>query len=317
MNLTAFVDVAIGLSLVYLGASLYVTIVNEFIAQTFGMRGKQLGKDLLTLIDDPNLRTRLAQSPSLRPFFDAKGRPSSYIDPVMLARLLVGAVRSASTGVATMQGIVGAIDSLPPSNVQVQLAALARSTSQNVDEFVETVGRWADRSLTTLGEVYKKRFQLISFGIGLAAAVAFDLNTLTIVDRLYRDNEARDATVAIAVEFASRTRQDTFDTCMGMPAQQRAAAAQCAPIRGLVDAVRTRNETFGRLPILWQSREGVWATLREAVPGGDWKWVGHWMGWLITALAVSLGAPFWFDLLNRLINVRHGMRRPATAAGSG
>jgi hypothetical protein len=41
------------------------------------------------------------------------------------------------------------------------------------------------------------------------------------------------------------------------------------------------------------------------------------MGWLITALAVSLGAPFWFDLLNRLINVRHGMRRPETTAGSG
>jgi hypothetical protein len=30
----------------------------------------------------------------------------------------------------------------------------------------------------------------------------------------------------------------------------------------------------------------------------------HWLGWLITALAVSLGAPFWFDMLNKLIVVR-------------
>jgi len=29
-----------------------------------------------------------------------------------------------------------------------------------------------------------------------------------------------------------------------------------------------------------------------------------------TALAISLGAPFWFNLLNRLVNIRHGMRRP-------
>jgi len=33
----------------------------------------------------------------------------------------------------------------------------------------------------------------------------------------------------------------------------------------------------------------------------------HWwslLGWFITALAISLGAPFWFDLLNKLIKMR-------------
>ena len=30
----------------------------------------------------------------------------------------------------------------------------------------------------------------------------------------------------------------------------------------------------------------------------------HWLGWLITALAVSLGAPFWFDTLNRIMVIR-------------
>jgi len=28
------------------------------------------------------------------------------------------------------------------------------------------------------------------------------------------------------------------------------------------------------------------------------------LGWLVTALALSLGAPFWFDLLNKFIVVR-------------
>lgn len=30
------------------------------------------------------------------------------------------------------------------------------------------------------------------------------------------------------------------------------------------------------------------------------------LGWVITALAVSLGAPFWFDLLNRVVKIRTG-----------
>jgi hypothetical protein len=32
---------------------------------------------------------------------------------------------------------------------------------------------------------------------------------------------------------------------------------------------------------------------REAAPG-----------WLLTALAISLGAPFWFDMLGKVISIR-------------
>lgn len=46
------------------------------------------------------------------------------------------------------------------------------------------------------------------------------------------------------------------------------------------------------------------ACLKSAYP----HWVRCWFlifaGWLITALAISLGAPFWFDTLNKLIVVR-------------
>jgi len=32
---------------------------------------------------------------------------------------------------------------------------------------------------------------------------------------------------------------------------------------------------------------------------------------MTTALAISLGAPFWFDILNRLINIRAVGKSPA------
>ena len=34
------------------------------------------------------------------------------------------------------------------------------------------------------------------------------------------------------------------------------------------------------------------------------------LGWLITAFAVSLGAPFWFDLLNKFMNIRSAGKAP-------
>ncbi|MGH9962120.1 MAG: hypothetical protein ACREBC_34160, partial [Pyrinomonadaceae bacterium] len=34
----------------------------------------------------------------------------------------------------------------------------------------------------------------------------------------------------------------------------------------------------------------------------------HWLGWVLTALAISLGAPFWFDLLNKFIVIRSAVK---------
>jgi hypothetical protein len=39
------------------------------------------------------------------------------------------------------------------------------------------------------------------------------------------------------------------------------------------------------------------------------------IGWLITALALSLGAPFWFQLLNRLVDLRGAGAKPLSASG--
>jgi hypothetical protein len=38
--------------------------------------------------------------------------------------------------------------------------------------------------------------------------------------------------------------------------------------------------------------------------GWYWQFRFHVFGWLLTALAISLGAPFWFDMLNKFIVVR-------------
>jgi hypothetical protein len=36
----------------------------------------------------------------------------------------------------------------------------------------------------------------------------------------------------------------------------------------------------------------------------------HFLGFLITAIAISLGAPFWYDLLNKLMKLRTAVKQP-------
>ncbi|MBX9964037.1 MAG: hypothetical protein K2Y35_13320 [Burkholderiales bacterium] len=91
MSLPMVVDVAIGLSFGYPGTSLFVTIVNEVIAQIFTMRGRQLVKNLRQLIDDPAVVEKPGRLPTLAPFFAGRAglRPSSYVAPTVLAQAQV------------------------------------------------------------------------------------------------------------------------------------------------------------------------------------------------------------------------------------
>jgi hypothetical protein len=307
MNLTTLVDVAIGLALVYIGASLFVTIANEYVSQLAKLRAKQLTADLRRLIDSDDAVALLKTNPAFAPFFEGgKAVGGTYVDPTVLARQLIGGLRKGATGVATMGDLVAAIAALPDSNLRTQLLAMSQVAANNVDKFVENVSGWVERSLTMLGEVYKKRMQVISLAISLAIAFVFNLDTISVASHLYRDKETRDAVTLLASDFVQQTSRATWDNCTQLAAAEREAAPECAGIDNLVEGLQRRNETLGRLPIGWPV---------QSVDGFPW-WLTAPLGWLLTAMAISLGATFWFDVLNRLVNIRHGMKKPEVSSNA-
>jgi hypothetical protein len=49
---------------------------------------------------------------------------------------------------------------------------------------------------------------------------------------------------------------------------------------------------------------------RASVPADLATWLQRIVGWIFTAIAVSLGAPFWFDTLSRFVNLRNTGNTP-------
>ncbi|MEH1974235.1 MAG: hypothetical protein V7L02_13740 [Nostoc sp.] len=41
-----------------------------------------------------------------------------------------------------------------------------------------------------------------------------------------------------------------------------------------------------------------------------WQFVKLICGWIVSGLAIAMGAPFWFDILNKVINVRNAGPKP-------
>ncbi|SER52375.1 hypothetical protein SAMN04244573_03788 [Azotobacter beijerinckii] len=310
MSLTAWVDVAIGLSLVYLGASLFVTVINEFIAQLLNLRGKQLRDSLKSLISDVDVAKILSQSPALKPFFDSQTKKlPSYVDPNILARLLVGGLAIGEMAGNTVQQASATIDKLPDSGLKRQLQSLVVTAGTTTEELVTAVSNWADRSLTALGGRYKRNLQTISFWIGLGIAVGLNIDTIALTAHLYHDKETREAAVVLALRITEKTDKETFEKCLALTVEQRMNDSSCTPLAGLIDAVQGRSQSLGKLPIGWSDR--------ALSPDGWIVWGSRLVGWLLTALALSLGAPFWFDLLNKVVNVRHGLSRPEVEKGLG
>jgi hypothetical protein len=56
------------------------------------------------------------------------------------------------------------------------------------------------------------------------------------------------------------------------------------------------------------------ARCRQALPLANLAWLGNMLlmvaGWLLTALACTLGAPFWFDALGKLVRLRGAGGKP-------
>ncbi|HVZ44066.1 MAG TPA: hypothetical protein VHA82_09660 [Ramlibacter sp.] len=86
----------------------------------------------------------------------------------------------------------------------------------------------------------------------------------------------------------------------GLLSAAMAAPLSQAPAAALVTSDCSRGGSD------WiELRQGFW------LQTGEPPYVAKFLGLLITALAVSFGAPFWFDLINKFLNLRGSGDKPA------
>lgn len=166
-------------------------------------------------------------------------------------------------------------------NIPVQRAMLtALDTAQgDLDRLQQNLEKWFDSSMDRVSGWYKRSTQWILFIIGLVVAVGLNINTIKIADYLFRNDDARKIIVAQA-ENASKDATFT---------QQSYEQA-----KSNLDALQ--------LPIGWANGINPETDNSDSV-----VWNGFFiyiLGWLLTALAATLGAPFWFDMLNKIMVIR-------------
>ena len=160
---------------------------------------------------------------------------------------------------------------------------------------------------------YKKRTQLVLFIIGITIAGAFDADTFAMYQSLSNNPDARKEVLALADQFVNSGSSENFapTTQAGANAEdqllelrQKANLLIADELDGLESALGFGRTSFPeKVPVM---ESGAPATMKQIILFRG----GKFLGWIITALAISLGSTFWFDILKQLINIRNAGVRP-------
>lgn len=183
---------------------------------------------------------------------------------------------------------------------------------------------WFNESMDRLGGWYKRKAQFLAFLIGLVLATALNVDSVALVDHLWKEPAVRAALAANATEFANEN-----------------SAIPTVPVEGdgITNAVDFFNAQFQGLniPLGWNyesvvlqpnqicriipiGKNVVWGLKENStanqcqkisnVPTDTAEWSFKILGIIASAAAAAQGAPFWFDILKKVVNIRGSGANP-------
>ncbi|MDF3069506.1 MAG: hypothetical protein K0R38_5107 [Polyangiaceae bacterium] len=292
-------DLAIGLIVVFLLVSTICSAVREGLEAILKTRAAYLEHAIRELLDDRDGKG-LAKSLFEHPFVsgllvgryvpkplrkkawvlaNGRGLPS-YVPASSVAKVLLDIAGRGTTtdevssdpssvplSVASIRARLLNIGSVRVRRVLLHALDTSRGDLELAQKNLED---WFNDSMDRVSGWYKRSTQWIVFVIAIAVAVGMNIDSIGIAKHLYRDEAARKAAVATAYEITDPQRP---------PTQEEATKVLHAL----------------ELPIGWNA---------DTTPRSGNDWLNRALGWLLTAFAATLGAPFWFDVLNKVMVIR-------------
>jgi hypothetical protein len=305
------IEVAIGLAFVFFLLSTIVSAITEGFAWATKQRAKQLENGFFGLLGENDFAKKIlkhalvqsdARKPRKRPWKrQAKKQKPSYVSARNFSLALIDELakrgeeskdplENVRNGLKELKKDAGANgvegggegdrddDGLKALGQQLGVL-LGDPAVSKLEHFRTAAEKWFDDAMDRVSGWYKRWSQWITCVLAVIVAVGLNASAIDIAERLANDPTVRAAVVSRAEASASEEKGDA-----------KAAGLKAEDAAKQLDALE--------LPFGWPDgfMSGVDAT--------------GIVGWLITAIALSLGAPFWFDALSKLARLRTTGKKP-------
>ncbi|MEH2325090.1 MAG: hypothetical protein V7K32_16320 [Nostoc sp.] len=187
-----------------------------------------------------------------------------------------------------------------PDNLIKSLGVIAQRSrikignlTEGMNQFQNEVETWFDRSMDRTSGVYKRNAKGVAILIGISVAIFTNTDTFHLVSRLSQDSAIRSA-----ITQSASQRADFINDPQARRQIEKLLGDASVPI-----GWQNINQQFELLDAKDSNRENV-VLIRT------WQGFKLICGWIVSGLAISMGAPFWFDILNKLVNVRNAGPKP-------
>lgn len=325
--------IAIGLILIYLLLSMFITILNEIISTMFKLRARELWLSIDNMLHDnalSGLADKFYKHPMIESFsnkilkFKHKRRKPSYISSDTFVKVLLDTLRTldgkelANAEPITAASIHGLIEEMPAGRAKTMLSTLWADAENDIEKFKEGVENWYNKTMERVSGWYKRRMKALTFILSLGISIGFNASTFNIVATLATENESRSQIFALAQSAVNELEGNSIVTKPTVVVVGNDSNAQIQPAVPEItqeqhlqhlDTLKTQMDTvllrLDEVETLSGIGWGVKSNTCDCKEDGFWKCVGILLlGWIITAVALTLGAPFWFDILKKAVNMR-------------
>lgn len=233
----------------------------------------------------------------------------TYAELVALAQREGGAVLNALENL--QQEVI-------PPNLRASLATLSRraetriraageTTSAEIQQLQTEVENWFNHGMERASGVYRRNVKGVGLLIGLAIAFTVNADTLYMFQRLSSDSAIRNSIIQTAESIEIRGIQDAQALSQNLSIDEISQQVE-GDLRSIGNVI---EDTLADYPLPIGRTQAVIAAQQEAQAGWPIPFVPQrFIGWVMTAVALSMGASFWFDLLRKVMSVRASGDRP-------
>lgn len=282
MGAFTILEVVTGLALVYLLLSLLSSIVTEMISGRLSWRPNMLKRGVDRLVGQ-KLSDKIFKHGLVCGMTDKKQAPS-YLSSETFARALFDVLLEARPEKKlTVGDLAVAFAAVEHEPARQALLSFLQHEEVSVDSIRDAVKDWYDDAMDRVSGWYKRKAQALAALVSLGVCVVFNADTLHLAKELWNDPDTRSA----ITEHAQMALED----CQ----REQVSLNECDRWS---DHKKIQADLHG-LPLGW-----------DGMPEGIWGWILKVVGWFLTTAALSLGGPFWFDVLNKVVNLRNAGKKP-------
>ena len=234
----------------------------------------------------------------------------------------INAALKFNAGVSNSDGAPGTPGGALERESAGYVLSLWEEAGADMDKFRLLLEGWFNRTMEQASEWYKRKIQLVLLILGFCMAWFFYADTFVIVKNLSNDKKAREQMVSLAASYRQSGLAAGDTALMEIKRKLDADIANANSILGLggwlPKSVRVSlNTVTGEKTYAPQLDPHSLSSAHQKISCGAITFTfsdklaylfrlgyRHFFGFLVTAIAVSLGAPFWFDLLNKVMRLR-------------